>query len=188
LEVDVSMRMIKSSILLVCVSGLALSGCAAMSRATGSAKTGPDEFRVLTKAPLVIPPEYNLTPPRPGEPRPQDLAASQAARIAMLGGDGTAAATAGEQILVAAARGDLSDSSIRAQLDSETNSLTTKSNGFADRIMFWRGADNYVEEGTMLDADIEAERLRREASAASATGGGKVVIRKNGSRIKLPGL
>ncbi|VAV95667.1 hypothetical protein MNBD_ALPHA06-1288, partial [hydrothermal vent metagenome] len=40
-----------------------------------------------------------------------------------------------------------------------------------------------------LDADAEAERIRRKELGDSATGGGEVVIRKAGrSRIKLPGL
>ena len=46
--------------------GLALSGCTAFREAIGSAKNPPDEFTVLTKAPLVIPPDFNLRPPQPG--------------------------------------------------------------------------------------------------------------------------
>lgn len=182
------MKIVTSTILMISAFGLILGGCASVSRATGSSKARPDEFRVLTKAPLEIPPEYNLIPPRPGEQRPQDLAASQAARIALLGGDGSAAATLGEQVLVAKTRGDLTDNSIRAQLDAETNRQVTKSTNFTDRVLFWRNGDTYIEEGTMLDADAEAERLRREQSAETATGGGSVVIRKKRRGIKLPGL
>jgi len=182
------MKIVTSTILMISAFGLVLGGCASTSKATGSSRVGPDEFRVLTKAPLEIPPEYNVIPPRPGDQRPQDLAASQAVRIAMLGGGGSSAATLGEQALIAQARGDLTDSSIRAQLDAETNRQVAKSSSFTDRVLFWRDGDTYIEEGTMLDADAEAERLRREQSAASATGGGDVVIRKKSSGIKLPGL
>jgi Protein of unknown function (DUF3035) len=45
---------------------LGLQGCEAIREASGSVKTPPDEFTVLTKAPLVIPPDYNLRPPQPG--------------------------------------------------------------------------------------------------------------------------
>jgi hypothetical protein len=45
---------------------LALMGCEGLRQATGSAKLPPDEFTVLTKAPLVLPPDYNLRPPQPG--------------------------------------------------------------------------------------------------------------------------
>jgi Protein of unknown function (DUF3035) len=59
--------------------GLALSGCNAFRTAIGAVKNPPDEFTVLTKAPLVIPPDFNLRPPQPGaaarnEPDPDTLA------------------------------------------------------------------------------------------------------------------
>ncbi|PHR60039.1 MAG: hypothetical protein COA47_08295 [Robiginitomaculum sp.] len=179
------MKQFSRSIMFVVVVSLAASACSSNRSGRGN---GPDEFRVLTKAPLSIPPEYNLIPPRPGDPRPQDLQASQAARIALLGGDGSAAASVGEQVLVAAAKGDLTSSSIRAKLDSETNRQVNKPLGFANRILFWRDGDTYIEDGTMLDADAEAERLRRKNVGLNATGGNDVVIRKDGNRIKLPGL
>ena len=34
--------------------------------AAGLTKKSPDEFAVTTKAPLVIPPDFNLRPPMPG--------------------------------------------------------------------------------------------------------------------------
>src|SRR5579884_1039013 len=43
-----------------------LSGCESIRQATGAEKTPPDDFTVLTKSPLVIPPDYNLRPPQPG--------------------------------------------------------------------------------------------------------------------------
>ena len=163
---------------------LALGGCGTF----GGARSKPDEFRVVTKAPLVMPPEYKLLPPRPGEVGPQDLRASQAARKAMLGTvAGNAKASTGEQALVrSAARGDY-DANIRAKLDIETAQLTTKSKSFADRILFWRKGKSYIGDDTPLDADAEAERLRRQKLVKGATGGGKVVIRKRG-RVRLPGL
>jgi len=43
--------------------GMTLMGCEGIRQATGAAKLPPDEFTVLTKAPLVLPPDYNLRPP-----------------------------------------------------------------------------------------------------------------------------
>jgi Protein of unknown function (DUF3035) len=58
---------------------LALCGCNTFREAIGATKNPPDEFTVLTKAPLVIPPDFNLRPPQPGaaarnEPDPDALA------------------------------------------------------------------------------------------------------------------
>ena len=39
----------------------------------GSNKLIPDEFEVVNRAPLVMPPEAELAPPRPGEPRAQEI-------------------------------------------------------------------------------------------------------------------
>jgi len=46
----------------------------------------PDEFAVSRQAPLVIPPDFALTPPNPGAPRPQDSDASRQALDALFGG------------------------------------------------------------------------------------------------------
>src|ERR1700761_6735007 len=66
-------------------AGMVVSGCHTVSGAISNAKLAPDEFRVVTKAPLVVPPEYALRPPTPGEPRPQELQPESQARQALLG-------------------------------------------------------------------------------------------------------
>jgi hypothetical protein len=47
-------------------AGFALNGCQYIREATAVTKQSPDEFTVITKAPLVIPPDFNLRPPQPG--------------------------------------------------------------------------------------------------------------------------
>src|SRR5580692_7683126 len=77
-------------------TGLAVEGCQSLREATGVGKNPPDEFTVLTKAPLVIPPDFNLRPPQPGvasrnEPDPDRegqaalFAPSAAEQASMLG-------------------------------------------------------------------------------------------------------
>jgi hypothetical protein len=66
-----------------CALALMLSGCA------GGGIMGrerPDEFAVTRNAPLVIPPDYNLTPPRTGVPVPQGTDARTQALEALFGG------------------------------------------------------------------------------------------------------
>lgn len=46
----------------------------------------PDEFAVSRAAPLVVPPDFALTPPAPGTPRPQEADSSTQALQAMFGG------------------------------------------------------------------------------------------------------
>ncbi|MDJ0978368.1 MAG: DUF3035 domain-containing protein [Erythrobacter sp.] len=46
----------------------------------------PDEFAVQRQAPLVVPPDFSLTPPAPGAPRPTEGTASEQALEALFGG------------------------------------------------------------------------------------------------------
>lgn len=59
---------------------------AACGGSSGLNRDRPDEFAVARQAPLVIPPDYSLTPPTPGAPRPQETAASTQALQALFGG------------------------------------------------------------------------------------------------------
>lgn len=46
----------------------------------------PDEFAVQRQAPLVVPPDFALTPPAPGAPRPADRTTQQQTLEALFGG------------------------------------------------------------------------------------------------------
>ena len=54
------------TLLALSLAATALSGCDNLRQAAGLNKKSPDEFAVTTKAPLVIPPDFNLRPPMPG--------------------------------------------------------------------------------------------------------------------------
>ena len=54
---------------LLILSAAALSLVACKSNDIADRKR-PDEFAIGKQAPLVIPPDYALAPPRPGAPRP----------------------------------------------------------------------------------------------------------------------
>ena len=67
---------------LTAVAAIGLAGCQSTQKALGMSKVVPDEFRVVSKAPLAVPPDYALRPPTPGAPRPQDgTTRDQAAQI-----------------------------------------------------------------------------------------------------------
>jgi hypothetical protein len=76
------MRIVKSG-LGASLAVLLLAGCG-----TGgvAGRERPDEFAVTRNQPLVIPPDYALTPPRTGEPAPQGTDARTQALEALFGG------------------------------------------------------------------------------------------------------
>jgi len=78
-------KMILGSAALVAL--MALSACGGGSKGGVMAgRSGPDEFMVSKRAPLTIPPDFTLVPPKPGAPRPQEADSSQQALSAMFAG------------------------------------------------------------------------------------------------------
>jgi len=71
-----------SAIALVAV-GTLVSGCDSFKRAVGIERTSPDEFAVESRAPLTIPPDFNLRPPQPGAIRPQETSYANKAQTAI---------------------------------------------------------------------------------------------------------
>lgn len=68
-----------------------LAGASVMLAACGAGggvfnRDRPDEFAVQRQAPLVVPPDFTLTPPAPGAPRPSEGTASEQALEALFGG------------------------------------------------------------------------------------------------------
>ena len=120
------------------VAAAGLAGCQSTQKALGMSKVTPDEFRVVTKAPLVVPPDYALRPPAPGEPRPQELQPESAARNALLGQREAEQRSDGEKLLVAKAGAEKADPLVRYVVDDEFGDIAHKEKTFADRVMFWK--------------------------------------------------
>ena len=149
------------------VVGLGLAGCGLVTRPV------PDEFTVVTKAPLVVPPDYGLRPPAPGAPAVQALAPATQAQAALrpaapAGLFGAAAApaapangrTAGEQALLARARAVNPDPNIRAVIDLEAARIADRNRAFIRQILSWQ-----KEQDPLVNPAAEAERLRTAANA-----------------------
>lgn len=70
------------------VAAFALAGCHAGPKGVFAASHhgAPDEFAVGRQAPLTVPPDFALVPPRPGQPRPQEADSSTQALQALFGG------------------------------------------------------------------------------------------------------
>jgi hypothetical protein len=189
LEFD-RMRANRLIVAVALVAAAGLAGCSSTKKALGMNKVTPDEFRIVTKAPLVVPPDYALRPPAPGEPRPQELQPESAARNALLGVREGEARSDGEKLLAAKAGAEKADPLIRYVVDDEFGDVAHKEKSFADKVMFWRSshapksdAAVAAETPAPVDAATEAERI------AKLTGGKQIIISREGSRrIKLPGL
>ena len=76
--------MLKASQIALVALGAALLASCGSGGVLGRER--PDEFAVQRQAPLVIPPDFALTPPEPGAPRPAEGTAAQQALEALFGG------------------------------------------------------------------------------------------------------
>ncbi len=139
-----------------------LSGCNSTKRALGLEKTVPDEFAVLNRGPLVMPPDYQLRPPVPGADRPQEIPASEQARTALLGRAKLDAlrsrgASRGEVALLAHAGADISTPDVRTNIDREASSFAPEERQMTHRLLNWK--DESLGQGTAIDPVAESKRL-----------------------------
>src|ERR1700712_1970809 len=74
----------KTTLVLLTALAATLAGCGSGGGLMG--RDRPDEFAVQRQAPLVVPPDFSLQPPKPGAPRPAESNVQQQTLEAVFGG------------------------------------------------------------------------------------------------------
>ena len=157
--------------LALCLCVPVLSGCDSLRKAAGLQKKSPDEFAVTTKAPLVIPPDFNLRPPRPGAPPSNTRDPSTNAEMALFANadpqtvaNGMAGNyTPGEKMLLANAKAQNSDPSIRARLNADQRAVVQNADrSFTDRLL---SSSATPDTGKPVNADAEIAKGSKKAVA-----------------------
>lgn len=150
-------------IAVLAAGAVALMGCQTIREASGLSKDSPDEFAVVTKAPLVMPPDYNLRPPRDGAPPTNQVNPTDSAQAALFDANDPNApkppagdTSESEKQLLAAANATSPDPSIRQQVASDGRAMEASSDAFTNKVLFWQDKG---PEGTNVDADAEAKRM-----------------------------
>jgi Protein of unknown function (DUF3035) len=169
------------------IATLGLVAIAAVSVTACGTVGAPDEFRVVRKAPLTVPPEYNLRPPAIGQTRPQELSPEVQARVAVFGVDVGQGASDGEKAFIRAAGGDAADRTIRNQVDFDSSQVLHKNRSFADMILNW-GGDGGGPKEPVIDPAAEQERLRAQQAVLKEVTGDAPVVLQPKQTSKLPGL
>jgi Protein of unknown function (DUF3035) len=149
---------------------MTLMGCQSLRDAAGLQKKSPDEFAVTTKAPLVIPPDFNLRPPMPGAPPSNARDPSTNAEIALFSNaDPLTVAngmrgnfTRGERLLLANAKAQNSDPTIRARLNADQRAaIQNADRSFTDRVLSTGVTPN---TGKPVNADAEIAKGSKTAT------------------------
>jgi len=144
---------------------LLVTGCGSTVQETlGIGKRQPDEFQIVRRQPLIIPPDASLRPPRPGERGPAEVSTSDQARE-LLTGETTLpeGGSAGERALLGQATTP-ADADIRRKLLEENTELATIDDSRFLTILNWQ-RQRLLPQGEPIDAAAEAARLRGEGIA-----------------------
>lgn len=158
----------------------------------GLNKNAPDEFRVVSRPPLSVPPEFTLRPPAPGEPPLGAPGAEQTARSLVLEDDNSSMttrilqkptvstavdpvnssslATRGESNFLAKAGTNEADPAIRSQLRTEA-AVEPAPKDSVSPLESWLGMKS---SDPVVDPKPEAERIRENKDAGKPVNEGEV--------------
>lgn len=166
----------RAALLLGSVCALQACGNENVTRALGLTRDAPDEFRVTTRAPLSMPAEFTLPPPRPGASRPQELSERQQAEQVLvpalaLESPTNAAPTPGQEALVAAA-GPQAPADVRARVEAD-GAQDADQRSFVQRLLFWQ---SQPDRSVVVDPAREAQRLRGNAALGADTRAGDTAV------------
>ena len=183
---------------LVALSALMLGGCGMFENLGGGKKVSPDEFKIVSHSPLTMPPNAELRPPRPGEPRPQEVTPADQAKEAlspalaarpqrnqvMTGAAQGPGRTSAEASLVQKAGGGNVDPNIRSRVNTDTKTINDSDKTFIDSLIFWQDTP---PSGVVIDPTKEQQRIR-DAQAAGQPASGQTQTIKRRQRGLLEGL
>lgn len=188
-----SLRRAAAPIVGLALVALALSGCSDARRAIGLDRNAPDEFAVVSRAPLSMPPDMRLAPPRPGASRPQEATATQMAAASVFGGasHGTAPKTGGSKAPASQGEAALlgkvgpTDPGIRNRVDEETSALIVADKRWIDTLLFWQTQEAPYQ---IVDPKKETQRLREAQAQGKPINDGVVPTVERKRKAPLEGL
>ena len=184
-------------LVLLLAAAVLLGGCEKTKRALGQTKSAPDEFAVYQRAPLSLPPSYNLRPPSPGQDRPQSVNPRDRAgaalgqtprvrpRIVESGKANLSALSPGERsvLRITGALGVTSE--IRKQVNQESSILADAADGLTDTMLFWRNKPDF---GVEVDAANEKRRIQANKAAGVPLNEGNTPIVMRKKKALLDGV
>ncbi|MEZ5824596.1 MAG: DUF3035 domain-containing protein [Geminicoccaceae bacterium] len=147
---------------------LLLAGCSGtVQEKFGAGPRAPDEFKVVRRAPLVLPPDYNLRPPGETKGAVRRSASDDAREIVTGSSQSAAAASSGEKALLDQVKVE-ADPTIREKLLDENTELTQIEDETFLFILDWQ-RDSMTYADAVIDPDAESERLLGEGKARRVT-------------------
>lgn len=167
----------------------ALAGCGDVRNALGYDKNAPDEFAVVARAPLSLPPNFQLRPPEPGAQRPQEPLKRHGARNLIVKNADAAttagSATTGDGAINRLLRTEQANPGIRELVNRETAAFVYADEHLIDKVLFWKPKP---AKGIVVDAENEKKRLQENAALGKQVTEGETPTIKRKSGGLLDGL
>jgi hypothetical protein len=150
------------SLLVLILACSALTACGGVRESLGLGRTPPDEFAVVDRPPLSMPPDFGLRPPVPGAPRPQEIDPGVRASETLFGAadksvDKKPAVSGVERALLDQAGATKAPADIRATINNESAEKVDVSPHLVEELLWWK---NDVKPGVTVDSAAEAERIK----------------------------
>lgn len=174
-------KVITSAIVLA--ASLTLAACESTREQFDFSKKAPDEFAVVKRAPLEMPPSFEVRAPRPGAARPQEQSSDQMAREAILGPDAQkalakeAGVTQGEAVLLQKSGAANASPAIRAKVDAETAELIADETPGLNKLKEMVGQKPQEPSFEEVDPVAEANRIKANKAAGKPITAGKTPIK-----------
>lgn len=161
-------------------AALSLQACSQVREQFDFSKKAPDEFKVVTRAPLEMPANLSALPaPQPGAPRPQEITTEQMARQSILGEDAVypqtaGAMTQGEAAFLQRSGAAGASPAIRAQVNKETEEYIEDERPGIDKLKRMVGMTPAEPSKEAVDPVKEIERIKQNKAQGKPITAGEV--------------
>lgn len=161
---------------------LALPACSSVKKELGVARHSPDEFTVVKRAPLTLPPDYALKPPVDKHSTTEDTLGDTAAHTAkrtVFGAESNAApAGESEQVLLAKMGAEHMNPAIRKQIDKDNGYLALQNQSLIDKLKSKKDVpiDSDRIPSSTVDAKAEAARIKQNLDTGKPINEGDVPV------------
>ncbi len=162
-------------------AAISISACESTKKQFDFSKKAPDEFAVVRRAPLEMPPDFSIQAPKPGAARPQELSATDMAREAVLG-EAAIKKTAkdnnvsqGEAVLLQKTGGANASPAIRAEVDRETAEIADEETPGIDQLKKMVG-QKVEAPSKVVDPVGEVNRIKQNKAQGKPMSTGKTPV------------
>jgi hypothetical protein len=147
---------------LCCFCVIGLTGCSGLRQDLGLGRNPPDEFAVIDRQRLSMPPDYTIRPPRTYADRSEAYSPEKNAQNALFGNVSLGAdASESERALLVLSGASTAQPNIRDIVNQESSQKVSASPHLVQQLLHFAEDDEAIrmENATTVDPEMELERI-----------------------------